>query len=53
MNYEPPDVTPQTKRHAVRDFDVKSGKNYRYFPILYQSNDINRCWEYIMMKGLI
>ena len=53
MNDEIIEKVPQTKRHAVRDYDVKNGKNWRYFPILYQSNDINMCREYILIKGLV
>lgn len=46
-------ITPQTKRYVVRDRDAKRGKNWSFFPILYQSDDLNRCHEYIITKGLV
>ena len=46
-------TVPQTKRFVVRDRDAKRGKNWSFFPILYQSNDLNACHDYVFIKGLI
>lgn len=43
----------QTKKYVVRDINAKRFKDWCMYPILYQSNDLNRCQDYMIIKGLI